>query len=253
MPVSLALNENLLYVLNAGGGAGDKDNITAFRFTDGQLTPIPNSTRALSGDNTGPAQVTFTQDGDVLIVTERTTSLIDTFTLGDDGLAANHKVFQSAGVTPFGFAAGRRGRIFVSEAGGGGAPSSASSYDVSEAGDLAVLSAAVPTKQAAACWLITSQDGRFIYTANAGSGSISGYSVSPRGALQLLDADGITASVGTGSHPVDLAISRDGRFFFSLNNGNGTLSAFRTSSNGSLELLMSVNGIAGSAAGLAGR
>jgi len=116
-----------------------------------------------------------------------------------------------------------------------------------------VLSAAIPTKQAAACWLILSRDGRFAYTANAGSGSISGFSVNPSGALQLLNADGITASVGAGSHPVDLAISRYGRFFFSLNNGNGTLSAFRTSSTGSLELLMSVNGIAGSAAGLAGR
>jgi len=82
-PLSLAMQQNLLYVLNAGGSVGDKDNVTAFLFVDGNLVALPGSTRALSGDNTGPAQVSFTKDGDVLIVTERLTSLIDTFTLGE--------------------------------------------------------------------------------------------------------------------------------------------------------------------------
>jgi 6-phosphogluconolactonase (cycloisomerase 2 family) len=253
MPLSLALQDDLLYVLNAGGLVGDKDNITAFRFGDGNLVPVPNSTRALSGDNTGPAQVSFTKDGSVLVVTERTTSLIDTFTIGWDGLAGIRKTFQSAGVTPFGFAPGRSERIFVSEAGGGSAPSSASSYTVSEEGDLAVISAAVPTQQKAACWLITSRDGHFAYTANAGSGSISGYSVSSTGALQLLDPDGITATTGTGSHPVDMTLSSDGLFLISQNNGNGTLLVFQTSRNGSLAPIGGVNGIPASAAGLVAR
>src|SRR4029077_1044335 len=85
VPVSLAFHHNLLYVVNAGGTVGDKDNVTAFVFADGKLSALPGSTRALSGDNTGPAQVSFTRSGDVLVVTERLTSLIDTFTLGDDG------------------------------------------------------------------------------------------------------------------------------------------------------------------------
>src|SRR5689334_19204925 len=41
MPVSLALRHNLLYVLNAGGLAGDSDNITGFIFADGKLVPLP--------------------------------------------------------------------------------------------------------------------------------------------------------------------------------------------------------------------
>jgi len=84
-----------------------------------------------------------------------------------------NKTFESAGTTPFGFDVGREGRLFVSEA----ATGSASSYELSEDGDLAVISPVVPTEQAAPCWLLTSHDGRFVYTANAGSGSISGYSV----------------------------------------------------------------------------
>jgi 6-phosphogluconolactonase len=254
MPLSLALRGHLLYVLNAGGLVGDKDNITAFIFILGKIIPLPHSTRALSADNTGPAQVSFTRDGNALVVTERVTSLIDTFVVGDDGLAHDPKAFQSAGQTPFGFDVGRQGRIFVSEAAGGAAnASSASSYEVSDDGDLDLLSGAVPTEQTAACWLITSHDGRFVYTTDAGSGSISGYRIAHGGMLQLLDADGRTGVTGDGSHPADLAQSRDGRFLYSLNNGNGTISAFRARHDGSLDPLMLVSGLPTTASGLAGR
>jgi 6-phosphogluconolactonase (cycloisomerase 2 family) len=249
MPLSLALRHNLLYVLNAGGLLGDKDNITAFIFANGRLVPLPDSTRSLSSDNTGPAQVSFTPEGDALIVTERLTSLIDTFAVGEDGLATDAKAFQSAGPTPFGFDVGRENRLFVSEAPG----SAASSYQISEDCDLAVISGSVPTHQAAACWLLTARNGRFIYTANAGTGTISGFAVDHDGSLHLLDQNGVTGTTGSGSHPTDMVESRDGRFLYSLNNGNGTISAFATRSNGSLSPLMTVSGIPTSAAGLAGR
>ena len=249
MPVSLALRHNLLYVLNAGGLVGDKDNITAFIFADGKLVPLPDSTRSLSSDSTGPAEVSFSREGDALIVTERLTSLIDTFAVGEDGLATNAKIFQSVGPTPFGFDVGREDRIFVSEA----PASTASSYELSEDSDLAVISSSVPTHQAAACWLLTARNGRFIYTANAGNGTISGFRVGNDGSLQLLDPSGVTGSTGSGSHPTDMVQSRDGRFLYSLNNGNGTISAFAARPNGSLDSLMTVSGLPTSAAGLAGR
>jgi 6-phosphogluconolactonase (cycloisomerase 2 family) len=245
-PVSLALRHNLLYVVNAGGGAGDTDNITAFIFANGKLVALPDSTRALSSTNTGPAQVSFTRDGETLVVTERLTSLLDTFAVAEDGLAADHKVFQSVGTTPFGFDFGRDNRLFFSEA----ATGSASSYSVSEDGILTVISGAVSTKQAAPCWLLTSHDGRFVYTANAGSGSLSGFKVGHDGSLELLDADGRTAVIGNGSHPIDMAQSHDGRFLYSLANGNGTLNAFREKPDGSLELITVLGGIPASAAGL---
>jgi len=248
MPLSLGLCKNLLYVLNAGGLVGGKDNITAFVLNGGTLTPLPNSTRALSADNTGPAQVSFSADGEALIVTERVTSMIDTFLVDDDGLAGAGKTFPSAGATPFGFDVGKHDRVFVSEAAG-----SASSYHLSEDGDLSVISGAVPTKQAAPCWLITSHDGRSVYTANAGAGSISGFRVGHHGTLELLDANGQTGVTGAGSHPTDMAQSADGRFLYSLNNGNGTISAFRSMPDGSLQSLTTITGLPTSAAGLAGR
>jgi 6-phosphogluconolactonase len=248
MPISLALRHNLLYVLNAGGEAGDSDNIAAFIFADGRLIALPDSTRSLSAGNTGPAQVSFSRDGETLVVTERFTSLIDTFTVDEDGLAGAHKLFQSPGVTPFGFDVGKENRLFVSEAQG-----SASSYEISDDGELAVISAAVPTEQKAPCWLIVSRDGRFAYTANAGSGSLSGFRVGYDGSLEALNADGRTAVIGDGSHPVDMTQSRDGLFLYSLNNGNGTITGFLVNPNGSLKPVTTVTGIPTSAAGLAGR
>lgn len=248
MPVSLAFRHNLLYVLNAGGAVGDKDNVTGFVFAYGKLVHLPQSSRALSGDNTGPAEAAFTSDGEVLLVTERMTSVIDTYVVGDGGLLGHHQVFASSGQTPFGFAVGRRDRIYVSEA----AASTLSSYQVSEEGELSVITASAPTKQTAACWAVLTPDGRFVYTANAGSGSISGFAVSHNGSVELLTADGRTGVTGNGSHPVDMVVSRDNRFLYSLDNGNGSVSAFRVNSGGSLSPLPAVGGLPTTSSGLAG-
>ena len=253
-PVSLTLHRNLLYVLNAGGAAGAHDNITAFLFAFGKLTHCPGSTRALSADNTGPAEIAFTRNGDVLVVTEKATGVIDTFTVGDDGLVDDHKMFASPVPTPFGFAVGGADRIFVSEAKGGAADAgSVSSYEVSNDGDLAAISSAVPTTETAACWVVLTRDERYAYASNTGSGTLSAYRVGPDGSLQLLNSDGITGTTGAGSKPIDLALSRDSRYLYSLNSGNGTITAFRVEANGSLQALPGLSGLPADANGLAAR
>lgn len=253
-PISLTFHQNLLYVVNAGGYLGGTDNITAFTFDDGKLTSLPGSTRSLSAAFTKPGQIAFAQDGDAIIVTEQSTSLIDTFELNNDGLATDEKAFKSAGVQPFGFGVGHKSRLFVSEAAGGAASaSSASSYQLSNDGDLTVISGAVPTHQTAACWAIVSDNGHFAYTANAGSGSISGFAIAPDGSLSLVTSSGQTGLTGAGSHPTDMTESDNGRFLYSLNNGNGTISAFRTRPDGTLDQMTTTSGLPTSAAGLAGR
>ncbi len=253
-PVSLALHRNLVYVLNAGGLVGDQDNITGYLFAKGRLSHLPGSTRPLSANSTDPAQVAFANNGDVLVVTEKTTSIIDTFTVGDDGLVTGHMTFISPVPTPFGFATGRDGRIFVSEANGGAVDaSSVSSYEVSDDGEVTAISQSVPTTETAACWVVLTRNERFAYTSNTGSGIISGYRVAPDGSLELLDADGITGNTGDGSAPIDMALSRNSRFLYTLNSGTGTLSAFRVNADGSLETLAGVSGIPAGANGLAGQ
>ena len=96
-PLSLALNGSLLYVLNAAAD-GSNDNVTAFHFGCGNLTMLPGSTRSLSAASTTPTQVSFSRDADTLIVTEKISGMIDTWTLEHDGMAANHQIFASEGV-----------------------------------------------------------------------------------------------------------------------------------------------------------
>jgi len=248
-PVSLTLHDNLLYVLNAAAN-GSNDNVTAFHFGCGNLTLIPGSARALSAASTTPTQVSFNRDGDALVVTEKITGLIDTWLLGRDGLANDHQVFTSVGVWPFGFAVGHGDRLFISEAAAGAANgSSVSSYELTDSGGLNVLSGKVPTGQTAACWLVLTYDGRYVYTANAGSASLSGFRVQSNGSLELLDDPSLPAK--TGMHPADLAFNHDGDVLFSLNNGDGTISAFGVKSGGSLEAKSGLSGLPTTSAGLA--
>ena len=66
MPISVAVNKEMVVVLNAGGAA----NISAFRLTShGALIPLPGSTRVLPG--LAPAQVSFAAHGSLLVVTQK--------------------------------------------------------------------------------------------------------------------------------------------------------------------------------------
>ena len=77
-PVSVTSNENILYVLNAGV----PNNISGFRVSNnGNLTPIDGSTQPLSAADTGPAEVQFSTNGRVLVVTEKATNILDTYTI----------------------------------------------------------------------------------------------------------------------------------------------------------------------------
>lgn len=241
LPISVTAFKDLVYVLNAGGGG----SITGFRADGaGGLAPIAGSTRPLSGTAVGPAEVAFSPHGDALVVTEKNTNRIDVYPVGSDGAAGAPTFSSSAGGTPFGFAFGLRNELFVSEAAG-----TASSY-VLASGGATIVSAAVNTHQGAPCWLVVTRDGRFAYTANAHSGTISGLAVSADGAFGLLDPDGATATVGGGN--IDLALSGNGRYLYQLN-GGGTISAFRTQADGHLAPLGVVDGLPAGVAGLAAR
>ena len=212
------------------------------------------SRRPLSSSGTEPAQIAFAPDGDVLVVTEKATSKIVTFEVDRDGLPGDARVQDSNGQTPFGFAFGRRDQLVVSEAFGGAENASAmSSYEVGGDGTLTTISGSAGTQQTAACWVAVTPDGRFAYTTNTGSGSISGYAIDFDGRLTLLDADGRTGVTGDGSTPIDLAVTDSGRFLYSLNRGANTIGAFQVHSDGSLTALPFVTGLPAGANGLAAR
>ena len=247
-PISLTVHRGLLYALNAGGNA----NISGFTVSkSGHLSPLARSTRPLSTAAPGPAQVSFDPSGELLVVTEKDTNLIDTYEVGRSGRPGVIESQASAGATPFGFAFDRRGHLIVSEAFGGAPDQSAvSSYDVVD-GLIEPITASAGTTETAACWIVVTHDGRFAYTSNTGSGSISGYRIGRDGALSLLDADGVTGATGPG--PIDMALTRGGRFLYSLNSGDGTISGFRVRFDGSLAPIGGASGLPDGANGLAAR
>jgi 6-phosphogluconolactonase (cycloisomerase 2 family) len=79
---------------------------------------------------------------------------------------------------------------------------------------------------------VTSTNGRYAYTANAASGTISGFSVGHDGTLALLQPSGISGSFGAGSHPLDEAVSRDGEFLNVLVDGTHSVGTFRVAHDG---------------------
>ena len=226
-PVSLAMHGNLLYVLNAGS-----DDIVGFTVSsNGTASPLAGSRAQLSGANTDPAQIQFNTQGDTLIVTEKSTNLIDTFPLDSNGRAGQRIESPAAGQTPFGFAVGPRNLIYVSEAFGGAAGASTlSSYRLPSTGSLRTVSPAVGTTQTAACWVVLGEGGRFAYTTNTGSGTISSYRVAFDGTLQLHDPQ----AAASGNTPIDMAVSANGRYLYVLNQASGTIVGYRIATNGSL-------------------
>jgi 6-phosphogluconolactonase (cycloisomerase 2 family) len=260
-PVSVALDRDLVYVLNAGGAVGGADNIAGFRLDrQGRLLAIADSIQALSGPNTSPAQIGFTPDGQFLVITERATNLIAVFSVvGDDdeasdGVARPGEFYLSAGLTPFGFAFDNRGRLYVSEAAGGATDaSSVSSYRLTHDGSLEVISAAVPTTETATCWLVVTEDGRSAFTTNTGSGTVSALRLDSNGALTLRDEDGVAGRTGAGSAPADAALSVGSQFLYTRNGGNGAISAFSANGDGTLTALSTLGGLPGGANGIAAR
>jgi 6-phosphogluconolactonase len=244
MPTSITVHGDLVYVLNAG----DPGSISGFTVNDGDLEPITDSTRPLSAPGTQPAQVSFTPDGDRLIVAERATQRFDVYTVDRDGRPAGPANVASSGVTPFGFDFDNRHHLIVSEAMGGAADGSAvSSYDLRRGG-FDVVSPSVPTTETAACWIAIAPNGRYAYSGNAASMSITGYAIGRHGELTILTADGKTGS-GTAS-VTDLATSSDGRYLFARM-GDGTVGSWAISHDGTLTPVGTFPGLPAGAAGIA--
>lgn len=249
-PISLTVHRNLLYVLNEGG----TPNITGFTVSSkGELTPLPGSTRPLSGGSgADPAEVSFNRDGSLLVVTEKATNVIDVYVVGTNGAAGPPVSNPSAGMTPFGFAFDQRNHLIVSEA-FGGAPNAAavSSYSAALSGVLSVISESVPDFQTAACWIVITNSGRYVYTSNTGSGSVSSYQLASSGALTLLDS--VAAGTGAMSAPIDMALSNGSRYLYVHAAGLQTVEAFRVETDGSLTPIGSVGGLPFGAQGIAAR
>ncbi len=223
MPISVTIADEHAYVVNAGGGA---PSVIDFKLKGGgRLEPRFGGIEPLPPGAGGPAQVSVSPDRTALVVTEKAANRLDVFPLrrGRPGAPVST---PSNGSTPFGFAFDPRGELVVSEA----TNSTASSYRIGPDLGLRTISASIPTLQGAACWVAVTPDGRYAYTGNAATGSITGFAIGRNGALTPLTADGRTAST---PRPNDLAIA--GGYLYAINPGAGVVTAYKLRNDGSLE------------------
>jgi 6-phosphogluconolactonase (cycloisomerase 2 family) len=242
-PTQVTQHGDLVYVANAAAAS----SVVGFHVDgDGRLERIGGSLRFLSGTNVIPAGIGIRPDGEVLVVTERGDGKIDVFQIQADGtlgpLVSNSDA--TAGVFAPSFAPD--GALVVAQT---GPPSSMSSFWIESTGALAPISVAVPTLGAATCWQAITPDGKFVYTANAGTSNISGFALNA-GALTALPGT-IAATNAAGATNLDVAISSDGAYLYTLNSGNGSVGIFSIHASGALTSAGVVTGLP-QAAGLNG-
>ena len=242
-PISVTTSGDLVYVLNAGSRT-----IAGFAVTSTGLSPIAGSVRSLLGS--GPAQIQFSPSGNALVVTNKATSTLDTFVVDASGAAGAPHSFHSSGSTPFGFAFGLRDELVVSEAAGAPAGlSAASSYQLNADGSLTLITGSAATTQAAACWVAVTNNGRWAFTANTASDSISTFAIASDGSLTLAIP---RAAYAAAAHTTDMATSHDSRYLYALDGGTHMISAFRIGNDGSLTRLPGT-AVSATAAGIAAR
>ena len=246
-PVSLTYFHGSLYVLNAGG----EGNITGFSLDDnGRLSAIYNSTRSLGAATPAdgpqpnileaPGQIGFSPNGNFLVITDKGGVSGDgkllVFPILSNGLPSDQPmVTHTANPVPFSFTFDRFGHPIVVDASAG----TVTSYAIGPNGGLTTLNTAV-TGQAATCWIVNNT--QTIFTDNTGSGTISAFSSTYNGSLSPVTPDGIVANTGSGTLPLDAAISRNGQFFYSLTTGVGQIAMFKVNSNGSLTSIGTIDG-----------
>ena len=237
-PSSVAVAGNLVYVLDAGGSGA----ITGFWVIGKRLYPIPGSTRSLGLANdpvpaflASPSQIAISPDRQHLIVATKSAGTLVSFNLDRVGRPSlTPTVTASAAGVPFGLTFDKSGRLQVAAASG-----SAATYRIERSGALTLVSGPVANGQTATCWSV--RIGDYLYTANAGSNTITGYRIAADGSLSLLDASGAIAHTDAG--PVDLAASPDGKFIYEQASGAGAIDEFAVNADGTLTSIGTVAGL----------
>jgi DNA-binding beta-propeller fold protein YncE len=241
-PVSVSAAHGRLFVLNAGGAG----NVTGYRISPaGHLIGLPGNSRDLGLDNearpefiTAPADIAQTPGGDQVVVTTKAHNTVDVFDIRGGRLSAPVKNTSAAAV-PFAVAFDSRGRLTVANAG----DSSVSSYRLHADGTLETITAGTQDGQAALCWLVGTGD--TLFGGNAGSSTISAFSVARDGTVALTGTpDGIVAHTGGGTGgTIDLAVTRDGRFLYAENSFAGSVEAYRIKADHTLQLVDTATGL----------
>ena len=84
-------------------------------------------------------------------------------------------------------------------------------------------------------------NGRFAFTTNTGSGTISSFNITHQGRVTLVDSD--AGTTGNGSKPIDMAVGPEGRFLYVLNSGSKSIASFAVGLAGRLVSKRALTGL----------
>jgi 6-phosphogluconolactonase (cycloisomerase 2 family) len=201
------------------------------------MHPITHSTRITGTPDSGPSEAAITPDGKYLVITEMFTNLIKVFEVREGGLLEERTTIGANNPTPLAVDFGRHNLVAITEGNDTGhrvgSPNGAtlSTYRMTDDGGLVPISRAVNVNKTGTCWVRFSPDGRFAFTGDTGSGTVSSFAVSRNGKVTLL---GSADTGGLASVPIDLGITRDGKFLYVLASFSGEVRGFRIRPDGSL-------------------
>ena len=249
-PNAVAQHGSLVYVLNVGGSS----NVVGFTVSaNGQLRQVPNSTRFLTTNNSEGASLAFSPNGQFLVVTERATNNIDVFQVLADGTLSPIVVNTDAQPGTFSVTFAPNGAALVSETGpaGGSDASTVSSYSILANGTLSPISTGVGTLGNANCWNVATPNGLWVYVSNAASSTISGFHIAANGSLTPIGST-VLGINPTGAGNLDIAVTADSQFLYSLNSGNGTIGVFEIQQQGGALVNLSEDSVISARAGFNG-
>jgi 6-phosphogluconolactonase len=244
-PKSVDEREGLVVVLNTG-----EPGLASFRLNDDGIEPIEGGEQALAASDADPAQIGFSSDGSMVVITQRGTDSIVTYEVASDGTFGASQEIASEGPTPYGFAFTSGGTLVVTEAfrAEKGA-AAASSYAIVD-GSLETRTSSVGNGRSEICWAVVTPDDRFAFTTNFADGAVSRFAIAADGSLSLEDA---TAGIAVEGMPGlrDEDLSSDGRFLYAIDADGGRIYGWSVDAEGTLEPVGSWDGMPETMAGLA--
>jgi len=247
-PISIAVHGDLVYVANEGNKeTGVGSNYAGFRLSEGgRLVPIEGAIFGLP-NTANPGDILFNSTGKNLIGVEVGTTIastfrIDSFVVGEDGriTPADGSPFPAQAAGPFGseFSPVNPHRLYVSNAHGGAGNGSVSAFNVKPGGTLNPIGGSpYADGQTAPCWVEISHDGRYLFTVNTGSTTVSSYRIQDDGSLSYSSTTGFKS--GPGIRPFDARLDPSGRWLYVVDAATASVSAFAVSGGVLSELAQS--------------
>jgi len=245
-PVSIAVHGDLVYVANEGNGTTGS-NYTGFTLgDDGRLSPLSGSTVPLP-PTALPGDILFNGTGKNLIgievgTTDPSTFLIDSFIVGDDGrlTPAKGSPFPAEAAGPFGseFSPTDPHHLYVSNAHGGTDNGSVSAFSVNPNAKVkSITGSPYPDGETAPCWVEISHDGRYLFTVNTGSTTISRYRILANGSLSLIGSTPFSS--GADIRPFDARLDASGDHLYVVDAAIASVSGFAVNGGSLTELASS--------------